>query len=64
MKPAFSQLKRERISCTYYIDENLHLANFYEKLEIHTQRAIALLKSLGFTINVEKSSITPPPLLK
>jgi len=37
----------------------LQLDNSYEQLEIHTQRAIALLNSLGFTIDEEKSSITP-----
>ena len=65
MKPIFSQFRREGItilegiSYTYYIDDSLYLDNSYEKLEIHTQRAMALLKSLGFTINKEKSSITP-----
>ena len=59
MKPIFFQLRREWISCTYYIDDILYLDNSYEKLEIHTQRAIVLLKSLGFTINEEKSSIIP-----
>ena len=59
MKPILSQFKLEGISCTYYIDDSLYLDNSYEKLEIHTQRAIALLKSLGFTINEEKFSITP-----
>ena len=59
MKPIFSQLRREGISCTYYIDDSLYLDISYDKLEIHTQRATALLKSLGFTINEEKSSITP-----
>ena len=59
MKPIFSQLRREGISCTFYIDDSLYLDNSCENLEIHTQRAMALLKSLGFTINEEKSSITP-----
>ena len=43
MKPIFSQLRRDEISCTYYIDDSLYLDNSYEKLETHTQRAIALL---------------------
>ena len=59
MKPIFSQLRREGISCTYYIDDSLYLDISYDKLEIHTQRATALLKSLGLTINEEKSSVTP-----
>ena len=59
MKPIFSQLRREGISCTYYIDDSLYLDNSCEKLEIHTQRAMTLLKSHGFTINEEKSSVTP-----
>ena len=59
MKPIFSQLRREGISCTYYIDDSLYLDNSCEKLESHTQRAMTLLKSLGFTINEEKSSVTP-----
>ena len=60
MKPNFSQLRREGISYTYYIDESLYLVDSCEKLEIQTQRfSMTLLKSLGFTINEEKSSVTP-----
>ena len=55
----FSQLRCEGINCTYYIDDSLYLDNSYDKLEIHTQRAMAPLKSLGFTMNEEKSPITP-----
>ena len=59
MKPVFSQLRREGISCTFYLDDSLYLSRSYDEAKINTQRAITLLESLGFTINHAKSHLEP-----
>ena len=59
MKPIFSQLRREGIHCTHYIDDSLYINTSKEQLERDTARAKDLLQSLGFTINLEKSSFHP-----
>ena len=59
MKPVFSQLRREGISCTYYIDDSLYLNHSANKAETDTRRAMTLLHSLGFTVNRKKSALTP-----
>ena len=59
MKPIFSQLRREGINCTYYIDDSLYLNHSAKKLEADTNQAMTLLRSLGFIVNDEKSSLTP-----
>ena len=59
MKPIFSQLRHEGINCTYYIDDSLYLNHSAKKLEADTNQAMTLLRSLGFIVNDEKSSLTP-----
>ena len=59
MKPVFSQLRREGISCTFYLDDSLYLNRSYDEAKINTQQAIRLLESLGFTINHKKSTLEP-----
>ena len=59
MKPIFSQLRREGISCTYYIDDSLYLDHSATKVETDTKRAMTLFHSLGFTVNKDKSALTP-----
>ena len=59
MKPIFSSLRKDGINSSYYIDDSL----FGNKnaLVLHQQTAYAqsLLESLGFTVNLEKSSMMP-----
>ena len=59
MIPVFSQLRKEGISCTFYLDDSLYLSHSYKEAKIHTQQAITLLESLGFTINHTKSILEP-----
>ena len=59
MKPVFSQLRKEGIPCTFYLDDSLYLSRSYNEAKIHTKRAIMLLESLGFTINHTKSILEP-----
>ena len=59
MKPVFSQLRREGIHCTHYIDDSLYISPSARQLQTDTTRAKILLQSLGFTINLEKSSFQP-----
>ena len=59
MKPVFSQLRREGIHCTHYIDDSLYISPLAKQLQKDTSRARALLQSLGFTINLGKSSFQP-----
>ena len=59
MKPVFSQLRREGIHCTHYIDDSLYISPSERQLQKDTARARDLLQSLGFTINLEKSSFQP-----
>ena len=59
MKPVFSQLRKEGICCTFYLDDSLYLSRSYNEAKAHTQRAITLLESLGFTVNREKSNLEP-----
>ena len=59
MKPVFSQLRREGIHCIHYIDDSLYISSSERQLQKDTARARDLLQSLGFTINLEKSSFQP-----
>ena len=59
MKPVFSQLRREGIHCTHYIDDSMYISPSAKQLQKDTSRARALLQSLGFTINLGKSSFQP-----
>jgi len=63
MKPVFSQLRREGICSSYYIDDSIY-ANLDSNVAVaHTSRALTLLESLGFTVNLKKSSLTPSRVL-
>ena len=59
MKPIVSQLRREGIHCTNYVDDSLYINTSKKQLERHTARAKELLQGLGFTINLEKFSLQP-----
>ena len=59
MKPVFSQLRKEGIPCTFYIDDSLYLSRFYNEAKSHTQRAVTLLECLGLIINHTKSNLEP-----
>ena len=59
MKPVFSHLRKRGISCTYYLDDSLYINTPSAELVSNTGEAKILFESLGFKVNVEKSSYTP-----
>ena len=59
MKPVFSQLRREGVLCSYYIDDSIYVDGDSATLQRKLLRARNLLSSLGFTINEKKSSLQP-----
>ena len=64
MKPIFSQLRREGICNSYYIDDSIYANLTATQLSMQTNRAKALLESLGFIINLEKSSLRPSQIIE
>ena len=59
MKHVFSQLRKEGIPCTFYVDDSLYLSRSYNEAKSHMQRALTLLGCLGFIINHTKSNLEP-----
>lgn len=59
MKPVVKKLRTSGLLSTIYLDDLLCFGSSYEECVINTQTTIALLKSLGFLINYEKSCLTP-----
>ena len=59
LKPVSSQLRREGICSSYYIDDSLYGNTDQHVLKSQTMRARHLLESLGFVVNDEKSSLIP-----
>ena len=43
----------------FYMDDSLYLHHSKNVLEANTNKALSLFHSLGFTVNVEKSLLTP-----
>lgn len=42
-----------------YMDKILFLGSSYQEVQIHTARAVTLSENLSFTVNREKSCLTP-----
>lgn len=59
MKPVISFLHKHSICCTVYLDDYLILAESREQCQKDVDTTINLLQSLGFIINVKKSSLVP-----
>jgi len=59
MKPVFSQLRREGMICSYYIDDSIYVGSKADILRSGSDRAKGLLTSLGFVVNEKKSSLEP-----
>ena len=63
MKPPFSLLRREGIRCSYYIDDSFYTDRDPARLRRSSERALHLLESLGFQMNLQKSSFNPSTTL-
>jgi len=59
MKPVIAALRSRGIRLVIYLDDILFLNQSRDGLESDIQAAVALLQSVGFLINWEKSFITP-----
>ena len=46
-----------------YLDDFLILWSTYQEAQSHTAMAVSLLESLGFTVNLEKSCLTPNQII-
>ena len=59
LKPVVAWLRGQGIRLVIYLDDLLIIASSKETLNRHKQLTIALLESLGFLINYEKSMLIP-----
>lgn len=59
MKPVFAYLRQQGISSFYYIDDSLIEANSFDSCKSNAQFLVKLLNDLGFSVNMEKSVLTP-----
>lgn len=64
MKPIIQNLRSEGIICVNYLDDFLILGNSEKECFKNVSKACELLKSLGFIINGEKSSLKPETKFK
>lgn len=61
MKPLVSKLRSQGIVCIYYLDDWLLMAESHQECSHAIKIALSLLESLGFSINLQKSILTPSP---
>ena len=59
MKPLFSTLRSQGVSCLSYIDDCLVVADSFELAQNHTKEMCSMLTDAGFSLNFEKSSLLP-----
>ena len=59
MKPVVATLRKEGIVLIVYLDDFLLIDDSPTRLEAHVQRTTTLLHSLGYTVNEEKSALSP-----
>lgn len=59
MKPIIAHLRKQGISCVIYLDDLLLLGKSREECQLAVTISTSLLSSLGFTVNLEKSSLNP-----
>lgn len=64
-KPILAKLRGDlNTRCSLYIDDMLLINDSYQALKQNLDSALKLLTSLGFTINTEKSVLTPTQRIK
>lgn len=59
MKPVFAYLRQQGMSSFYYIDDSLIEANSFDACKSNAEFLVKLLNDLGFSVNMEKSVLTP-----
>lgn len=59
MRPVVQRLREKGIRCVIYLDDLLIMAETRAQAVTHTREARELLESLGWTVNLEKSELTP-----
>ena len=59
LKPVYSTLQMEGISCLGYIDDSLFVATSQDACQRAIDRGLQLFTELGFIINTEKSVLVP-----
>ena len=59
IKPVLTHLHRMGVRCIAYLDDILIAAASRTQSIVHTSLALKLFRSLGLTINIEKSETTP-----
>ena len=63
LKPVAAFLRKKGIRVLIYLDDFLLLAQTKEEATRNTQMLVTLLQSLGFTVNLKKSSLTPTQMI-
>ena len=63
LKPVAAFLGKKGIRVLIYLDDFLLLAQTKEEATRNTQMLVTLLQSLGFTVNLKKSSLTPTQMI-
>ena len=64
MKPVLAHLRTFKIILAIYIDDLINLHRSRNKCAVNTDVIVNMLRSLGFTINVEKSVTTPSQIME
>lgn len=59
LKPALTYLRNSGVVCVAYLDDILIIASSYNEAKKDCNKTVVLLTSLGFTINMEKSILSP-----
>lgn len=59
MKPVLAQLRREGVRCSIYLDDMILAAQSRDLCVRQVSRAMQLLQSLGFLVNLDKSVLSP-----
>ena len=64
MKPVYSFLRSNGFDSVAYIDDSLLIGSSPSECTLNVEATMKLLRSLGFYINVEKSSFLPSTEIK
>ena len=59
LKPIYAWFRQQAIRCSYYIDDSLNMDQNYQVCLKNAKSMVAVLESLGFTINKQKSVLIP-----
>ena len=63
LKPVAAFLRKRGVRMILYLYDFLILGSSYQAAQSHTAMAVSLLESLGFTVDLEKSSLIPSQII-